>query len=104
MIPLNEQKMLLAAPDYSKKSGGKATVIELGKMKKTVVRLDLDKDGRVFCNGKAYSLIQLRGQLMKFRRKHVIISTPGDLPAEKLVAAVSLISHAISADFEIVLQ
>ena len=104
MIPLNARKMVLAAPDYSRKASGKASVADLGKMQKTVVRLELDKDGRIFYDGKACSHAQLAGKLKKFRRKHVIISTPKELPAEKLVAAAALISQVISADFEIILQ
>ena len=104
MIPLNERKMVLAAPDYSRKAAAKAIVADLGKMKKTVIRVDLNKDGRIFYNGKEYSHAQLQGTLKKFRRKHVIISTPKELSAEKLIPVVSVISQVISADFEIVLQ
>ena len=104
MVPLNDRKILLAAPDYSRKSSGKASVADLGKMKKTVARLELDKDGRIFYNGEECSPLQLRGKLQKFRRKHIIISTPGELPAGKLVKAAAVISQMISSDFEIVLQ
>ena len=104
MVPLNNRKILLAVPDYSRKASGRATVTDLGKTKLTVVRLELDKDGRIFYNGKELSHIQLPGKLKPFRRKHIIISTPKELPAEKLVQVISIISHVISADFEIVLQ
>ena len=104
MIPLNDRKIVIAAPDYSRKASGRATVTDLGKTKLTIVRLELDKDGRIFYNGKELSHLQLPGKLKPFRRKHIIISTPKELPAEKLVQAVSVISQVISADFEIVLQ
>lgn len=104
MVPLNDRKIFLAAPDNSRKSGGRASVADLGKMQKTVARLELDKDGRIFYNGEECSHFQLRGKLQKFRRKHIIISTPKELTADKLVSVVSLVSQTVSADFEVVLQ
>ena len=104
MVPLSDHKILLAAPDSGRKAGGKASVADLGKMKKAVARLELDKDGRIFYNGQEFSHLQLQGKLLKFRRKHIIISTPKELTADKLVSVVSLISQTVSADFEVVLQ
>ena len=104
MIPLNDRKIVLASPDTDRKSSGKAQLADSDKMKKTVLRLDLDKEGRIFLNGKECSHAWLRGRLLKYRRKHVVISVPKELFAEKLVAVTAVVSQAISADYEIVLQ
>ena len=104
MIPLDGRKILLASPADGKKSGGKAAVADPGKMRKTVARLELDDEGRIFYNGKECPHAKLPGKLKNFRRKHIVISVPRKLPAEKVVSAVSAVSQWISADFDIVLQ
>ena len=104
MIPLGGRKMVLASLDSGEKSGGRATLIEPGKMEKAVIRIVLDKEGRLLYNRKAYTLYELQDKLRNFRNKHIVISTPRELPAEKLVAVTSGISQWASDDFEIVLQ
>ena len=104
MVPLGGRKMVLASLDPDKKSGGKAAVIDIGKMEKAVIRLVLDKEGRVVYNRKSYSPYELQDKWRSFRNKHVVISTPRELSAEKLVAVASAVSQWASADYEIVLQ
>ena len=104
MVPLDGRKMLLASPAGGKKSGGQAVVADTGKMRKITVRLELDDGGRIFYNNKECLPAELSGKLKNFRRKHIVISVPRRLPAEKVVSAVSAVSQWISADFDIVLQ
>ena len=104
MIPLAGRKMLLASLDPGKKSGGRAALADTVRMQKTVARLEVDKDGRIFYNGKECLPAQLRAKLKNFRLKHIVISVPRELSAEKLVSVTSAVSQNVSADFDIVLQ
>ena len=108
MVPVGGNRLLIASAVSRKegpfRAGGKAQVKDVRKFQQTVCFLKLDPEGRVWFENKVYSAQELSAALQKYRRKRVIISWPANLPAEKLIAVISLVNHGVSTDFDVEIQ